>query len=429
MRKALIVLSLAVALVFAFSAVAYADHAPSNYLEWDGSGINSNGPHTDYQLNTKKCNVCHSVHRAAVPGESITNLGGSTPILTADDADTQMLLRSSVAASCNYCHMDTAVGGIRLWNGNSANWGDASGAVWVNEGFGHNATGCTSCHAVHGAKTFKGAAASKILRYDIKAAVLTGTTDVADHSYNDPALGAMLTGVQDEIFEAGGAGGTASVQAGSLPLFASLDDTIEGGAVEAWSDASVKDAQVSAFCTCCHANYSSASEVIVNIDEDMALFGGTYSWVDATVGSFTYTTFNYKNHPVGPATNTFAAAGDTTSATTVAWATASSCRACHDAGVVDAPAGVVLNSYPHITPGYYRFMGAGVDETAYDTASLDTQTYADLAYLDTPTQEGGSYALLGDLGAMQFNGAVDGHCLKCHVSGSGAGAEGVGLTY
>jgi len=240
------------------------------------------------------------VHRAAVPGEGIANIGAATPFIEADTgADTQMLLRSSVARACNYCHMDTAVGGIRLWNGLSTNWG----ANWSDAGYGHGTTGCTGCHAVHGAKTFKGAAASKILRYDIKAAVLAGTTDVARHTYNDSAIGPQLTGVQDEIFSTN-ADAPANVAADNNKLFANLADTINGNNAALVSGTTIKQAQSTAFCTGCHANYGSNSEAMVNLDGDMALFGGYYTWVSAPAG-----TYRYKNHPVGPATADFTAAG------------------------------------------------------------------------------------------------------------------------
>ncbi len=79
------------------------------------------------------------------------------------------LLRSSVADSCKYCHIDTAIGGVRLWNGNSLNWGDPGP---FSGGYAHNHTSCTECHAVHGAETYKGAAAGKILKYSVENLVL-----------------------------------------------------------------------------------------------------------------------------------------------------------------------------------------------------------------------------------------------------------------
>lgn len=89
MRKILFTMAVAVALVLAFSGVAsakYAGYAYNNplpggvlnpspgYLSWQGAtaiqlnhqGANNNGstPHGGYAVNTTKCAVCHSAHRA-----------------------------------------------------------------------------------------------------------------------------------------------------------------------------------------------------------------------------------------------------------------------------------------------------------------------------------------------------------------------------
>jgi hypothetical protein len=80
MKKALIVLVLAAALVFAFSGVAFAKYAGYGYnidgtnhvgyLSWDGAVFANpaqagQSPHGGYTANTVKCAVCHSAHRAA----------------------------------------------------------------------------------------------------------------------------------------------------------------------------------------------------------------------------------------------------------------------------------------------------------------------------------------------------------------------------
>ena len=80
LKRALFVLALAAALVFAFSSVAMAKYAGYGYnvdggrhvgyLSWNGAvAVNpaqaGTSPHGGYTANTTKCAVCHSVHRAA----------------------------------------------------------------------------------------------------------------------------------------------------------------------------------------------------------------------------------------------------------------------------------------------------------------------------------------------------------------------------
>ncbi|MDZ4181022.1 MAG: hypothetical protein U1E29_17615, partial [Coriobacteriia bacterium] len=82
MKRALFVLVLAAALVFAFSSAAMAKYAgygynvdgtnPLGYLSWDGAVLLNpsqagTSPHGGYTATTVKCAVCHSVHRAATP--------------------------------------------------------------------------------------------------------------------------------------------------------------------------------------------------------------------------------------------------------------------------------------------------------------------------------------------------------------------------
>ncbi len=58
---------------------------------------------------------------------------------------------------------------------------------------------------------------------------------------------------------------------------------------------------------------------------------------------------------------------------TVAWGDADTCRKCHDAGTSDAGAGkVVYSSWPHVTPGYYRFMSAASDAASYAANNAPT---------------------------------------------------------
>jgi predicted CXXCH cytochrome family protein len=98
MKKTLIVVALAVALVLAFAATAYATSAKTwnystDYYTWGsmpGSGntgtmlidLGDNptypGAHAGYTANTAKCGLCHSVHRAKVGGVKLLNTDTAT---------------------------------------------------------------------------------------------------------------------------------------------------------------------------------------------------------------------------------------------------------------------------------------------------------------------------------------------------------------
>lgn len=80
MKKSLMVLGLAMALVFSFTAMASAKYASydniSRYLSWQGAevlynaindtnGATQTSPHGGYTQTSVKCAVCHSIHRAS----------------------------------------------------------------------------------------------------------------------------------------------------------------------------------------------------------------------------------------------------------------------------------------------------------------------------------------------------------------------------
>lgn len=398
MKRTVLVAVLVVALTFAFAASAFADHSPDFYVQWNAAGANAGtdgSPHSGYTVTTVKCAVCHAVHRAAVPGQAGMDAawgGSATTPGTAAGSSTQLLLRSSVAEACNYCHISTAIGGVRIYNGNVSNVGN-----WVNSGYGHG-NGCTDCHAVHGANTFGGAMSAKILRWDqykgggmLTGAAPLGGSEIpaqpagAEHSFVNPATGnTQASTMQDEIFIAGSASGyvtgnSARVAADNVPMFLDPAGTplsaVNGTNLNtAAGYTNAHEAQGSAFCTQCHMNFSNRSETVVNIDNEMALFQG---WAAGTNGGLTpygswasaSDIYTSKNHPMRPLTTSWAGHGGTTSATQVAWEDATYCRSCHDAGEVMAtenrPAGyVVENSYPHATPGYLDFMTAATNAVA-----------------------------------------------------------------
>ncbi len=430
MRKTSIVLVLAAVMIFAFAAAAFADHAPNFYINWSGAPANANqagGPHQAYTQTSQKCAVCHAVHRAPVSGMGWTGDAKDAAFIADQANDPQMLLRSNVANACTYCHIQTSTGGVRLYNGNALNYSGATNP-WSAAGFAHNYS-CSGCHAVHGAKTFKGAIAPKILRYNINKSGLidgiqtggyaaNGNANAlnADHTYTDGVTGlSTLVAIQDEVWKAGGQPG---VTAGSVPMFTgnAIANPIEGTNEVA---ADEKQSQGSAFCTICHANYSSASELTMNIDGELALFNVLWDW-NGPGASFTY-----KNHPVQPATNNFAAGGSTIGTNqTVAFADATYCRSCHDAGETDSVAGVIENSYPHFTPGYYKFMTSAPNAAGGVLGNEDG--YADGVHPATPTALGGVDVPTGSQANKSYE-YQDGQCLKCHVNA--AGTAGVGLTF
>lgn len=320
MKKMLFVSMVATVLVFAFASTAMAK-VTNGYAAWDeayNNGVLSTAntaPHSNYTTLTDKCAVCHAVHNAAV---SNTTWVGTDP-WTADDSETQMLLRSSTANACNYCHIETNVGGKQIYNGNVALYDQKSVASFTeNVAHNTNSASCVGCHAVHGANTFGGAAIAKILKLPMTAAAY------------DP------TKFQDEVFGVGG-------------LYANE--------AAARTDVLSKDNQVTVFCTQCHQNFSAASETTLNADGDYVYGDATYIDGDATANK------QYKSHPMKAADANFSAAGAGFTGQ-VAWKGSQTCRTCHDAGVQDAAPGLVPSSFPHYTPGAYNFVNVAANAGA-----------------------------------------------------------------
>lgn len=81
MKRTILVVALAVALTFAFTASAYAMDASAfetDYYTWaQVSGLGANpanpGVHANYLATTAKCGICHSVHRARGDGFKLLN--------------------------------------------------------------------------------------------------------------------------------------------------------------------------------------------------------------------------------------------------------------------------------------------------------------------------------------------------------------------
>jgi len=373
MKKTLVIVALATLMVFAFSGVAMAK-ITNNYHEWDAAGGFGGAnatvptPHKGYTEATVKCNVCHAVHNAPIAGTSWTGTGS----WAVTDSDTEMLLRSTVANACNYCHIETSIGGTQLYGADATLYA-RTGNPWEDFNHGGPSASCTGCHAVHGANTYGGSTtlANKILKQ--------GT-------------------IQDEVISEG-----ADVDPLNVRLFPSAGDAYAGTNVRTDVAGDVRNAQLTAFCSQCHANYSYASEQTVNVD-------GDYVYGDATYVYPAGSSWRYKTHPLkaaatGGVGDRFEASGATiTSDTPVAFATAATCRDCHDAGNVDEGAVVTYNSFPHYTRGSFNFMTAG----AY---MGDLQDHGDPT---NPTDPPYMYQ-------------VDGHCLKCHVNGTST--AGINITY
>ncbi|MDI6901754.1 MAG: hypothetical protein QMC79_08695 [Anaerosomatales bacterium] len=382
MKKTLVIVALATLMVFAFSGVAMAK-ITNNYHEWDAAGGFGGAnatvptPHKGYTEATVKCNVCHAVHNAPIAGTGWdANKDGDfldAGEWEAGDTDTEMLLRSTVANACNYCHIETSIGGTQLYGGDPVLY-TRTGNPWEDFNHGGPSASCTGCHAVHGANTYGGPTtlANKILKQ--------GT-------------------IQDEVILEG----VPAVDPLNDALFPSAADAYAGTNVRADAAGDLRNAQLTAFCSQCHSNYSYASEQTVNVDGDYVY--GDSGYVYPTGSSYRYKTHPLKAAATGAVGDRFVAAGATiTSDTPVAFATSATCRDCHDAGNVDEGAVTTYNSFPHYTRGSFNFMTAG--------ASVgDAQDHGDpLDATDPP-----------------YMFQVDGHCLKCHVNA--AGTAGINITY
>jgi predicted CXXCH cytochrome family protein len=242
----------------------------------------------------------------------------------------QLLLRGTANAACEYCHISTSLGGIVLYGG------DVNAYYAIHDDASHDRTrysSCANCHSVHGAKTIGGAKASKIL-WDWTASGRSSYATAALAVWPDPG-------------------------------------TLSNG-----------DAQVTAFCTGCHAYFTQS------YDETLTLQSfdheNTYDWTWSTAKSHVMTdTVGGQADP----------ASSLATGTPVAWASSAYCRSCHDAGATDQGVGIHSDSFPHYTQGYFQFMTIG--------PSFDTSRSSNL----TPD--------------------VDGLCLKCHRNNT----QGVGLTY
>lgn len=337
MKKTMLVMALAAVLVLAFAGSAFAYTPTPVYIAWDGTGVNSAGPHADYQTTTEKCAVCHSVHIAPAAGYA----GSTGGVAWTATAPTQLLLRGTAADSCKFCHIDTAVGGVQLYGGATGVYG-----TWTGPGHkGSGGSACTNCHAVHGANTFKGANTSKILRLSA-----SGT--------RVPQVGVIASGADTDT-----------------PLFDSLASA---------TNSNLKYEQQVVFCSECHGVFSRSADTT-----QASGFKG-HSFVASLAGTFSAAqggnAVEYDAAGGTVLSSRTVNSGATFSGAEVAATASSSCRACHTAGGVDQ-AGVSFNSFPHYTRGMPYFLGAGAVSGGHAASTTDLNGVTDGTTMD-PSYDG-----------------------------------------
>lgn len=122
-------------LVLGFTSQALAATPGIPYVQWSdvatmpGQGTS---PHGGYTTTTVKCAVCHAVHNAP--------------------AGSELLLPTSVASACDYCHVNSASSYTQVYGSNPDNFALADIPNAHNYYNGTQPTlFCTTCHQVHGA--------------------------------------------------------------------------------------------------------------------------------------------------------------------------------------------------------------------------------------------------------------------------------------
>jgi hypothetical protein len=310
-------------------AVTAFGEASSGYATWTSGPPNDTDPltpHIGYTTTTAKCAVCHAVHKAAPTG--------------------QLLLNDTVDGSCSYCHIETSVGVVQIYNGNE-------NAYLVDSKYNHSAGGgapCNGCHSVHGSDAYTGPIIRKILkRLPIQPSLVgffTGSTSTPDPIYTG-TFPFTLPSDPDII----------------LPAVSGLEN-------EEWRVA--KNVQSTAFCTSCHPYFTHASEDLITTDR--MVVGNAISTETTTFAS----------HPLkrqwdytGPGTYewNFQAAGSTLpDYTQVAWTSTDGCHTCHgDGAYIDSGGGLQESSYPHYTPYRQRFLISQYPDGGWGMDTADSQ--------------------------------------------------------
>jgi predicted CXXCH cytochrome family protein len=341
-------------LVFGVAAVAYAD-TESTYAAWAGSGLTEEGPlktyhsvthetpHNDYTTSTTKCAVCHAVHKAPAGGE--------------------LLLRTTVGESCVYCHIDYNLGVIQIYDGKSSLYYDDNKKNHSRDG----GAPCSGCHSVHGANTYTGAIATKILKR------LPIQPEFVDF---------FAGGDADVLYEAAAA--------------ASMHPAGEF-AWEDWRDAS--GVQQTAFCTGCHPYFTRVSDVPITTNR--MIVDGAISTETRAFSSHPMKRY-YDGYDTDGTTELMYQAKGSTLATgvQVAQMSTNGCYRCHGENLdVNLSPGIQESSFPHYSTHRERFL------------------------ISAPWQGN------GDTVPDTLDSREDGTCLYCHSWTWGPTPFGVGVNY
>jgi hypothetical protein len=295
-------------LVLLWASTAWAS-TESTYAVWTDPGFDHtqphDTPHSGFSTTTTKCAVCHAVHKAPAGGE--------------------LLLRSTVGDSCVYCHINTNIGVIQIYNGDSS-------LYYADNKKNHSRDGgapCTACHAVHGANAYGTYIGTKILkRLPIQPEFVRLFSATNDPNVLYEAVG----DTNDYIWPA--------------PPYD----------WEQWDEA--RQVQQTAFCLGCHQYYTHESENTVTVGgNDYAMHPLKRAWsrVD-TDGNWIYD---------------FQAPGSTLpSETQVATMSSHGCLHCHgEMDYTNAGPGLQESSFPHYTAQRERFLVSGDGaQTKLDTA-------------------------------------------------------------
>lgn len=451
MKKSLLIVALAFALVFAFAATALAfgpiyngnDPLSSNgttitaynpnypgYLSWDWAAAadpvnNVESPHGNYTTSSTKCAVCHAVHRAKSGGVALTAWGGITGTTFGGES-------LAPFESCYFCH------------GTGATFTDATVdfAVAANGNLSPHTT-CGRCHSAspHGGGTSEyPVLAAKLINEHADAqlgvdiasgnnGLLPAMFDLSDPALEDQgmtlATGYLCVGchgsaTNEHVFAVNEAGATPALHYSSNG--SNTPGEVTGHRV--WATATNdwnQDGSIGALW------YSGGGPH----DYYQAIYkyswGGDERWFKVIQSGTNPVTFN----EIDPADGTTVIATGIDPATISGWDTqvafksALGCGACHDAltstGKLAFPHGYV---YADGTPGPKRSsLPAGMTAADFDAnpSSFLWMTVASDA-------AGTDFGLLVDTAAGQsLDANRDGACLKCHVNAGKT--AGVGITY
>jgi hypothetical protein len=375
MKKSLFVTALAVALVFAFSATAFAvgpfflsgttgsNSAYAGYLSWNyikglDAANNAGTPHGGYTTTSNKCQVCHATHRAVKGGAVLT------AIPAAYSLNTGAASPNGYTKGCGWCHN---VGGFATSVSMSA-----SGTISPH-------SNCNRCHTAspHGVGVSEyEVLAERLINEEPDLAIEKDETDGnnnlagVDFDNADDATALTLgTGYLCNVCHSGGSASTV----GGLTF-----------AVNAAGAAPARHAE----------GTTTVSAGVVT---------------GHRVTAVATTTWNQSG-----AYNAFYTGGGVAGATSqIAWAPSSSCQTCHDAKLSNGE-----YSFPHGYTGAGTYVG-NVNGAAYiwmNTASSAAGTKTELS----------KNSALANQANMLLS--EDGLCLKCHVA-TDAGTKGVGLSF